>query len=90
MVSVEQIDEQALTSRDRCGNLGVLRLAGITERSLPEADLTRCNVEVAGEPAEAVERRVVGLGKLVGVTRRIRAPADVDPVVVVGSGRSGL
>jgi hypothetical protein len=57
VIAIQQIDCHPLGCRDPRADVVELRLGRITERALPEREVTAGDVEVASEPAESVERR---------------------------------
>src|SRR5919201_4402019 len=61
VVAVEDLDREGLPRVDGGLRGGEIGGGGITERALPEADVAGGDVEVAGQPREVLERRVVVL-----------------------------
>src|SRR5262245_13547036 len=58
-IAVEDVDRHRRAGLDRPARIAVLRGCGIAERPLPKADIARRDVEVARQPRERIQRRVV-------------------------------
>src|SRR5262249_22740416 len=58
-VAVQDVDRHRRAGLDRPPRIVVLRGRGIAEGALPKADIARRDVEVALEPREGIQRRVV-------------------------------
>src|SRR5436189_2673290 len=59
VVAVEDLDCERLPLLDRAPRVVELRRRRVAERALPEADVTGRDVDVARQPCELLERRVV-------------------------------
>ncbi|HJX46990.1 MAG TPA: hypothetical protein VJ375_04030, partial [Gaiellaceae bacterium] len=83
MIAVEHVDDQTLARLDCAARRRELGRRRVAERSLPEPDVVRRDVEVARQRAEPVERDV----------RRISFKGDsvVEvPAVQHGDARAGI
>src|SRR6478736_5517702 len=58
VVAVEDLHAEGLARADRLARGREARLSGIAKRTLPEARFARRDVEVAGQPAKLLERRM--------------------------------
>src|SRR5262245_47260180 len=58
-IAVENVDRHGRPGLNRSSRIAVLRGRGIAERPLPKADIARRDVEVALEPRESIQRRMV-------------------------------
>jgi membrane-associated protein len=74
-IPIEDVDGQVFASADRPRRLRELARLRIPQRTLPEADVVRWNVKIAGQPVEPVNGRPLDVG---GESPGVEAPAVQD------------
>jgi hypothetical protein len=85
-VPVEDVDAHPLRRLDGSARFCELRAARISEGALPEADVSRGDVEVAGERREGLERRVNDFRAELELGIEVPAVQDGDPGADVANG----
>src|SRR2546423_3436274 len=87
-VAVEDVHTHALWRFDGAAGLAIAVAPRVAERALPEADVARSDVEIAGEGDELLERRRGAVRTAFLLELGIEAPAveDGDPGADVADG----